>query len=76
MNSPSASLVYIYLYRRTVGEGETTIQISGTVLGEALGFSSKAIRSAIKHLIGLGLLEVLPSEKSSITATYRVLANF
>ena len=76
INSPSASLIYIYLYRRTIGEGEATIQISGTVLGEALGFSSKAVRSAIKHLIGLGLLELLPSEKSSITASYRVLASF
>jgi hypothetical protein len=76
INSPSASLLYIYLYRRTIAEGNQTIQISGTVLSEVLGFSSKAVRSAIKFLIELGFLELLPSEKSSITATYRVLTPF
>ena len=76
INSPSASLVYIYLYRRTIAEGEQSIQISGTILSEVLGFSSKAARSGIKHLIELGLLELLPSEKSSMTPSYRVLTPF
>lgn len=67
--SPSAFLVYLYLWRRT-RDGESRLPLQR--IAEGTGLSKRGVQAAIGHLEGRRLLRV---ERESITAVpeYAVL---
>lgn len=67
--SPSAFLVYLWLWRRT-GNGETRIPLQR--IAEGTGLSKRGVQDAIDHLESRGLLRV---RRESMTAVpeYAVL---
>lgn len=50
IESPAACVVYIYLWRRTIGQGQEKIKISAKVIGDVLNFNRRTIIMAIRHL--------------------------
>jgi len=69
---PSAFLVYLFLWRRTHGAGETTIQVALLDIADATGLSKRAVQEALGRLAKRKLLTVA---RASITAVpvYTVL---
>lgn len=53
---PTLSIIYIYLWRRTVGSGVGTVNLSMQVLSEALGISKRTAQQSVKKLNELNLL--------------------
>jgi len=70
-HQPSAFLVYLFLWRRTRGEGLDEIAISLRDLAEGTGLSRRGVQDALAHLAGRRLID---SDRESITAVprYRV----
>ena len=68
---PSAFLVYLYLWRHTIGRGETEVQSSLQDITLGTGLSKRAVQSALTLLSRRKLLGVA---RASITAvpTYTV----
>ena len=62
---PSAFLVYLFLWRRTRGEGKQTAQLSLFDLSTGTGLSKRAIQEALRCLSKRRLLSV---QRESITA--------
>jgi len=69
---PSAFLVYLFLWRRTHGAGETTIRVALLDIADATGLSKRAVQEALGRLAKRKLLTVA---RESITAVpvYTVL---
>ena len=63
--APSAWLVFLVLWRRSRGAGETTVQISLIDIATATGLSKRAVQSAISRLVKRRLLAV---QRESATA--------
>ncbi len=63
--APSAFLVFLFLYRRTIGAGVSTVQISLTDVAIATGLSKRAIQSALSVLARRRLVSI---QRASITA--------
>jgi hypothetical protein len=56
--APSAFVVYLYLWRRSLGSGEATVQTSLRDIAEGTGFSKRGVQEAIsvlarRQLIGI-----------------------
>lgn len=68
---PSAFLVYLHLYRRTVGEARASVHQSHQQIADATGLSKSAVQGAIRLLLRRRLLH---SRQASPTTTpeYRV----
>jgi phage replication O-like protein O len=64
--SPSSFLVYLYLWRQTLGKGADSVEISHQTLAELTGLSKSAVQSAIRNLLRRKLIQ---SEKSTVTST-------
>jgi hypothetical protein len=62
---PSAFLVYLFLWRRTFGAGETSAQVSLLDLATATGLSKRSVQEALRWLNKRKLLSV---QRASITA--------
>lgn len=69
---PSAFLVYLFLWRRTHGRGETAVQVSLLDITVGTGLSKRAVQEALRTLSGRRLLSI---QRESITAIpiYEVL---
>ncbi|MFL6195498.1 MAG: helix-turn-helix domain-containing protein [Thermoanaerobaculia bacterium] len=69
---PSAFLVYLYLWRRTWGSGETATQVSLLDISLGTGLSKRAVQEALRLLAKRRLLSI---QRESITAipVYAVL---
>ena len=69
---PSAFLVYLYLWRRTLGEERATVHQSHQQLADATGLSKSAVQAAIRLLCRRRLLQ---SRRKTPTTTpeYAVL---
>src|SRR3954468_13169021 len=69
---PSAFLVYLFLWRRTHGNGETTVQVSLLDITVGTGLSKRAVQEALRLLSKRRLLSI---QRESITAipVYEVL---
>ena len=69
---PSAFLVYLFLWRRTLGSGETTAQVSLLDISMGTGLSKRAVQEALRLLSKRRLLSI---QRESITAipVYEVL---
>jgi hypothetical protein len=69
---PSAFLVYLYLWRRSTGEGRASVHQSHQQLADATGLSKSSVQAAIGHL---GRRRLLSTRRASPTTTpeYAVL---
>jgi transcription initiation factor IIE alpha subunit len=69
---PSAFLVYLFLWHRTVGQGVKSVEVSHRAIAEATGLSKSAVQSALRTL---GRRRLVQSHRASRTATphYAVL---
>ena len=69
---PSAFLVYLLLWYRTIGSGEKTVTASHGTIAQATGLSKSAVQASIRTLQRRRLLQ---QSRASITATpeYTVL---
>jgi len=63
--APSAWLVFVVLWRRSRGAGETAVQLSLIDLATATGLSKRSVQSAISRLVKRKLLAV---QRESVTA--------
>jgi phage replication O-like protein O len=70
--SASGFLVYLHLWRRTLGSGKEHVKISHQRIADATGLSKSAVQSAIKNLARRRLVR---AHKSAPTAVpeYAVL---
>ena len=62
---PSAFFVYLLLWRRTLGIGETSVQISLFELHTGTGLSKRAVQEALRWLAKRSLISI---QRASITA--------
>ena len=69
---PSAFLVYLFLWRRTHGSGETAVQVSLLDIATGTGLSKRAVQEALRTLAKRRLVTV---QREGITAipVYEVL---
>ncbi len=63
--APSAFLVFLFLYRRTVGAGVSSVQISLSDVAIGTGLSKRAVQSALSVLARRRLVSI---QRASITA--------
>jgi DNA-binding MarR family transcriptional regulator len=63
---PSAFVVYLYLWHRTLGESRASIHQSHQQLADATGLSKSAVQSAIRTLVRRRLVR---AHRASPTAT-------
>ena len=63
--SPSSFLVYLYLWRRTLGSSAERVALSHQEIAELTGLSKSAVQSAIRNLLRRQLIE---SAKSTVTS--------
>ena len=70
-HQPSAFLVYLFLWRRTHGEGVQEAAVSLREIADGTGLSRRGVQDALARLVQRRLIE---SERESITAVprYRV----
>lgn len=54
--NPTASLVYLYLWRRTIGQGQERIKISAQIIAESLGLSRRTVQLALRKLNEMGYI--------------------
>lgn len=62
---PSAFLVYLYLWRRTHGAGEESLQLSLFDLSAGTGLSKRSVQEALRWLSKRRLLSI---QRTGITA--------
>ena len=62
---PSAFLVYVFLWRRTHGDGQPTVQLSLLDIATSTGLSKRAVQDALGLLSKRRLLSI---QRESITA--------
>ncbi len=63
--APSAWLVFVVLWRRSRGVGESTVQISLMDMATATGLSKRAVQGAVGRLVKRKLVAV---QRVSVTA--------
>ena len=63
---PSAFLVYLHLWSRTLGQRRKTAELSHRAMAEATGLSKRAVQEAVRRLLRRRLIR---STQSSPTAT-------
>jgi DNA-binding GntR family transcriptional regulator len=62
---PSAFLVYVFLWRRTHGDGQPSVQVSLLDIAASTGLSKRAVQDALSLLSKRRLLSI---QRESITA--------
>jgi Helix-turn-helix domain len=70
--APSAYLVYLWLWRRTHGEGRAQIGASLQTLATQTGLSKSAVQNAVRHLKQRKLIAASRSHATE-APTYQVL---
>ena len=70
--SAASFLVYLFLYRQTLGIGRESYAISYSRLADATGLSKRAVQSAVEVLVGRQLLQAT-RERATSTPVYTVL---
>lgn len=68
---PSAFLVYLYLWRHSVGRGQRAAELSYREIAEGTGLSKSAVQSAVRLLKRRRLVAVSLANPTS-TPIYRV----
>ena len=67
---PSAFLVYIHVWRQTLGQGQKTAALSYQQISEATGLSKSAVQAAVRVLKRRRLIHVSLSHPTA-TPVYR-----
>jgi hypothetical protein len=69
--SPSAFLVYLHLWSRTVGRREKSARLSHQMIADSTGLSKSAVQTAIRRLLRRQLVGV---HRDTVTAVpeYRI----
>ena len=68
---PSAFLVYLYVWRRSLGAGQSVASLSHQQLAEGTGLSKSAVQGAVRLLKRRKLLSA-SSKNPTATPSYRV----
>src|SRR5215813_9067746 len=68
---PSAFLVYLHIWRRSVGAGHRTVLVSHQEMAEGTGLSKSAVQGAVRLLRKRKLLSV-SRKNPTATPIYRV----
>jgi len=68
---PSAFLVYLHVWRRSLGEGQRAVQLSHQQLAEGTGLSKSAVQGAVRLLKRRKLLSA-SLKNPTATPIYRV----
>ncbi|HEX8395757.1 MAG TPA: helix-turn-helix domain-containing protein [Longimicrobium sp.] len=68
---PSAFLVYLFLWRRTRGDGVDEAALSLRTLAEGTGLSRRGVQDALAHLAARQLIEITRQSITSVPR-YRV----
>jgi CRP-like cAMP-binding protein len=68
---PSAILVYLYLWRRSLGAGQKAVPLSHQQLSEGTGLSKSAVQSAVRLLKRRRLLSAALKNPTA-TPVYRI----
>ena len=63
---PSAFLVYLHLWSRTLGQRRKTAELSHRTIADATGLSKRAVQDAVRRLLRRRLIQAV---QSSPTAT-------
>jgi len=71
--SPAAFIVYLWLWRRTLGAGGASVGVSLQALAHATGLSKSAVQAAIRRLTARQLI-LAHRPGPTLAPTYRVLA--
>lgn len=64
--SPSAYLVYLFLWSRTAGAHTRSVRVSHKTIADETGLSKSAVQSAIRHL---NRRKLLRSVRETVTST-------
>jgi CRP-like cAMP-binding protein len=68
---PSAFLVYLYIWRQSVGAGEKVVSLSHQQLAEGTGLSKSAVQGAVRLLKRRKLLSAARKNPTA-TPVYRI----
>lgn len=71
--SPAAFVVYLWLWRKTLGTGASSVGASLQTLAHATGLSKSAVQAAIRRLTQRRLIEATRTGPT-LAPIYRVLA--
>ena len=71
--SPAAFIVYLWLWRRTLGAEGSTVGVSLQSLAHATGLSKSAVQAAVRRLTARQLISA-QRLGPTLAPTYRVLA--
>lgn len=66
LNNPSYSLIYLYIWRRSIGEGSQKADLSLRVISEAIGVSKRCVQEGVKHLNEIGLIKTIKKGKTAV----------
>lgn len=64
LKNPFHSIVYIYLWRRSIGEGTSKVRVSLRAISEMTGVSKRCVQEALKRLHEMNLIK---STKEGLT---------
>lgn len=65
-HSPAAFVVYLFLWRRTVGERKKGVRISHLLIAQETGLSKSAVQQALRLLHRRGLVRSLRRHQTDI----------
>jgi CRP-like cAMP-binding protein len=65
---PSAFLVYLFLWRRTLGTGRPRVRVSLADIAEATGLSKRSVQDALRTLVRRKLVSLLRENITAIPA--------
>lgn len=71
-HSPTAFLVYLYLYRQTHGEGRESLPVSYAAIADCIGISKRSAQVALAHLVSRQLIRCRKAKPTAIPV-YTVL---
>jgi DNA-binding GntR family transcriptional regulator len=63
---PSAFVVYMHLWQRTLGAGVRSVRASHAQIAGATGLSKSAVQSAVRHLARRRLLQMRKRNPTSV----------
>jgi DNA-binding GntR family transcriptional regulator len=74
-HSPSAYLVYLYLWSQTIGRNTKSARVSHQMMASATGLSKSAVQSGMRRLVRRRLVSV-QRESATATPEYRIVRHW
>ena len=66
IENPAAALLYLYLWRRTIGFQKLSVELSHQILSDAVGISKRTVQEAIALLNDKGLVKTTRAYSTAI----------